>query len=234
MFKRLLVIAAVSFALAFAAPVSAGPAALAAAAVIVTSVLLAVVFHRALKRRDELAEAIALELNKLRRIYHLAKNLGEGAHRQWFTDLHGFLYGYLTAFDKKSFSQYEETNGQFRKLSYHLYRIPSLESEKERVLYRDLLEAAGIVAGARQRIQELWDGALPGSVWTALVGMAAVSGASVLFAMGPTDRLVAGLALTVLGAAVTLAREADGMRLLAGENLSKRYVENIARLELRR
>lgn len=234
MAKRLLIVAVVSFVLAFAAPVSAGPDSMAAGAVIATTVLLGVVLQRALKRRDELAGEIALELNKLRRIYHLAKNLSGGAHRQWFTDLHGFLYGYLTSFDKKNFSQYEESNGQFRKLSYHLYQIPSLESEKERVLYRDLLEAAGTVAGARQRIQELWHGALPNSVWTALVVMAAVSGAAVLFAMGPTDRIVAGLALTALGAAVTLAREADGLRLMAGEDLSKKYVENIARLELRR
>ena len=233
--SRLLPIVVVSFALAYLVPVSAGSAPLAAAAMVAAVLLLSVVLHRALKRRDDLTEWIALELNKLRRIYHLGKNLGgNAALRQWFTDLHGHFYGYLTAFDKKSFAQYQETNGHFRKLSYHLYQIPSLETEKERVLYRDLLEAAGLVAGARQRIQELWNGALPSSAWNALAALSALAGLSVLLATGPSDRLVAGAALSVLGIGATLVRSADGMKDMSGEALTKRYVENIARLELKR
>jgi len=108
------------------------------AAAVIVSILFAAVFARTLKRHDDLNEWIGLELNKIRRIYHLGKNLGTSASlRQWFTDLHGHLYGYLTAFDKKDFSQYQETNGEFRKLSYHLYTVPGLETEKERVLYRE-------------------------------------------------------------------------------------------------
>lgn len=235
MLKRLLIILVGSFALALLAPVSAGSASLAGAAVVVTGLLLGFCAQRALARRDALSEWIAIELNKLRRVYHLGKNLGgDSRHRQWFTDLHGYLYGYLTAFDKKDFSKYQETNAQFRKLSYHLYQIPGLETEKERVLYRDLLEAAGTVAGARQRIQELWSGGLSARLWNTLVLMAALSAAAVLLAMGPSDRLVAALVIAALGCAVTFVREADAMRELADEDLSKRYVENIARLELKR
>lgn len=235
MTKRMLAIVAVSFIVASFAPVSAGSAGLAAGALMTVAVLLAVVAHRALARHDKLAEWIAIELNKLRRVYHLGKNLGaETKHRQWFTDLHGHLYAYLTAFDKKSFSQYQETNGQFRKLSYHLYQIPSLDSEKERVLYRDLLEAAGTVAGARQRIQELWSGSLPAPLAKGLIAIALLAGLAVLMAMGPSDRFAAACALSVLGGAVAFVREADSMRSMAGEELCKRYVENIARLELSR
>jgi hypothetical protein len=233
--SRLLAIVAVSFVLAYLVPITAGPAPLAAAAVLAAILMLCVVLQRSLKRRDDLTEWIAIELNKLRRIYHLGKNLGgQERLRQWFTDLHGNLYGYLTSFDKKSFAQYQETNGAFRKLSYQLYQIPTLETEKERVLYRDLLEAAGMVAGARQRIQELWSGAMPSSAWNALTVLCALAGASVLFSMGPSDRLVAGLLLSVLGIGATLVRQADALKDMAGEALTKRYVENIARLELRR
>lgn len=235
MLKRLLVILIASFALALLAPVSAGSASLAAAAVLLGSVLLAVVIQRALRRHDELNEWVAIELNKVRRIYHLSRNLGmEARHRQWFTDLHGYLYAYLTAFDKKKFSQYQETNAQFRKLSYHLYQIQGLETEKERVLYSDLLEAAGLVAGARQRIQELWNGGLPAVVWNGLMALLAAAALATLTAMGPSDRYTAALVLTALGGGFMLARAADDMRTLAGEDLSKRYVENIARLELKR
>ncbi len=235
MTKRMLAIVAASFFVASFAPVSAGSAGLAASAVLVAALLLAIVVQRSLARRDKLAEWVAIELNKLRRIYHLGKNLGaETKHRQWFTDLHGQLYAYLTAFDKKNFSQYQETNGHFRKLSYHLYQIASLDSEKERVLYRDLLEAAGTVAGARQRIQELWSGNLPRSLSNGLIVISVLAAFAVLGTMGPSDRLVTAFTLSVLGAAVVFAREADSMSAMAGEGLSKRYVENIARLELSR
>lgn len=235
MFKRMLGIVIVSFVAASFAPVTAGSDGLAAATVVTAALLLAVAAQRALSRRDQLAEWIAIELNKLRRVYHLGKNLGmESRHRQWFTDLHGHLYAYLTAFDKKSFSQYQETNGQFRKLSYHLYQLPSLDTEKERVLYRELLDAAGTVAGARQRIQELWSGKLPAALSNALAGMALLAALSVLTAMGPSDRFTAAFALSVLGSAAVFMRDADAMRGMAGEELSKRYVENIARLELSR
>ncbi len=235
MTKRMLAIVAASFIVASFAPVSAGSASFAAAAILTVALLVAVVVQRALARHDKLAEWIAIELNKLRRVYHLGKNLGaETKHRQWFTDMHGHLYAYLTAFDKKGFSQYQETNGMFRKLSYHLYQIPSLDSEKERVLYRDLLEAAGVVAGARQRIQELWSGSLPKQLANGLIVLAIFAALSVLMAMGPSDRFAAAMTLSVLGSAVVFAREADSMRDVAGEELSKRYVENIARLELSR
>lgn len=235
MTKRMFVIVAASFIVASFAPVSAGSAGLAAGAVLTAALLLAVVVQRALTRHDKLAEWIAIELNKLRRVYHLGKNLGaETKHRQWFTDMHGHLYAYLTAFDKKGFSQYQETNGHFRKLSYHLYQIPSLDSEKERVLYRDLLEAAGVVAGARQRIQELWSGSLPKPLSNGLIAIALLAALAVLMSMGPSDRFTAAFVLSVLGSTVVFAREADSMRAVAGEELSKRYVENIARLELSR
>lgn len=235
MLKRLLIILIVSFALAFLAPVQAGSAALAAAAVILSAIVVALVVQRALRRHDELNEWVAIELNKVRRVYHLGRNLGtETRHRQWFTDLHGFVYAYLTAFDKKPFSRYQETNAQFRKLSYHLYQIPGLETEKERVLYRELLEAAGTVASARQRIQEIWNGGLPSNVWNGLMIVAIAAALAVLTAMGPSDKLTAALTLTALGTAFMLARQTDDLRQLAGEDLSKRYVENIARLELTR
>ena len=54
--SRLLPIVVVSFALAYLVPVSAGSAPLAAAAMLAAALLLSVVLHRALKRRDDLTE----------------------------------------------------------------------------------------------------------------------------------------------------------------------------------
>lgn len=232
--KQLLLVFVLAFALVLLGPVQAGSAELAASAVVLTGVMLGFSAHRALSRRDDLAEAIAVELNKLRRVYHLGKNLGGERHRSWFTELHGHLYGYLTSFDKKDFAQYQETNGAFRKFSYHLYQIPSLDTEKERVLYRELLEAAGQVAGARQRIQELWNGGMSAGLWNVALSMTVLSAVAVRMAMGPSDQNVAVLVIAALGCAVVYLRGADDLRSLGGADLSKRYVENIARLELSR
>jgi hypothetical protein len=232
--KQLLFVLASALVIVLLGPVQAGSAELAAAAVVLTGVIVGFSAHRAVSRRDDLAEEVAVELNKLRRVYHLGKNLGGERHRQWFTELHGHLYGYLTSFDKKSFSQYQETNGAFRKFSYHLYQIPSLDTEKERVLYRELLEAAGMVAGARQRIQELWNGGMSSPLWNVVLLMAALSAAAVRMAMGPPDRYVAFLVIAALGCAVVYLRGADDLKSMGGGDLAKRYVENIARLELSR
>lgn len=232
---QLLIKVGVVFVLAYAVPVSSGSMLYASIAVIGVLVILAVILHKALTRGDELNEWMALELNKVRRMYHLSKNLGEADHlRAWFTELHGFAYGYLMAFDKKKFSQYQETNADFRKLSYHVYQIPALQTDKERALYAELLDAAGTVAGARQRIKQLWEAGLPARVWNALFVVSALAGASVLLAVGSVDRLVAGLLLSVLVIVVSLVHAIDRMKLVSEEVLAKRYVENISRLELSR
>ncbi len=239
-FQTVLIRTAVSLALAYGVaklfPSVSDTPMYAVAAVAPVMLLAAVVFLRALKRHEDLSESVSLELNKLRRVYHLGKNLAgdDSKLRTWFTDLHGFLYGYLTGFDKKEFSRYQETNGDFRKLSYHLYTLPDVSSEKDRVLYRELLEAAGVVAGSRQRIQELWNGGLSSKVWNVMYAIAALAGAAILVSISSDDWLAAGLLLSVMASAVALVKSVDQMRTVSGEALSKRYVENLARLELKR
>lgn len=232
---RLLLVLAAAMAAASLVPVSGGPSNYAAASVLAVIFLLATVMLKAVERQKELDEWIALELNKIRRVYHLGRNLGETDRlRAWFTDLHGYVYGYLSAFEEKDFSRYEETNGAFRKLSYHVYQIEDLKTEKERALYDELLDAAGEVAGARQRIRQLREGGLPGEVWTVLLASAAIASAAVLLSIGPADRLVAGFLLSVLWLAALLVRDLDGMKSFSSSAPSKKYVENIARLELSR
>lgn len=232
--KSLLAAAAI-FAIVYLVPVSGGPAIYAAAAVLGVMLMLGAMFVRTLRRHDDLNEWMALELNKVRRMYHLGKNLGEEDHlRAWFTELHGYLYGYLMAFEGKDFSQYQETNADFRKLSYHVYQIPDLKSDKERALYNELLDAAGTVAGARQRIKQLWDGGLPRSAWTMAILMGLAAWGGVLLSIGTVDRPVAALLLLVMEFGAMLVWDMDRMKTVRGDALATKYVENIARLELSR
>lgn len=232
---KLFLAAAGSIIIAWYFPNQSASAAYAIAPMICALLLLSVVFLRALNRQADLKNTIAVELNKIRRVYHLGKNLGENPkHRGWFTELHGYVYGYLSAFDKKSLAQYEETNGQFRKLSYHLYTIDDLSTDKERVLYRDLLEAAGTVAGARQRVVELWNGGLSAEIWVLLFGVSFLAAAATIATSANGSHLASGLSVAVVAVSYLLVRDADKMKTLDGKKLAKRYIENMARLELKR
>ena len=232
---KFLIVVALSLALALVFPIQGASPAYAVAAVVAVTSILGVVFLRAVKRHEDLANWVAVELNKIRRVYHLGKNLGlSGDHRGWFTELHGYVYGYLQSFDKKSLSEYQETNGDFRKVSYHLYTIGELATDKEKVLYREMLEAAGAAAVARQHIQELRDGGLPIQVWTVFYGLTTLAAAVTLTTVTPGARLAVGFTNAVLFIIFMIAKDTDQLKTLNGRALAERYVENIARLELAR
>ncbi|KPJ85300.1 hypothetical protein AMJ57_03605 [Parcubacteria bacterium SG8_24] len=197
------------------------------------SVILGLLIHQAAGRRREMLAAVMLELNKLRRIYHLAKNLSAASqkYRSWFTEVHSNLYGYLTFFADKDFSRYDESNQAFRELSYHIYTVPELEPGKESSLYRELLNTSAVVAASRQKIKELFDSRMSPYVWAVILLMEA--GLILTTALSGGSRLAGAVLVAVSLSAVGLLWEMDDM---AGERrrLAKRYVDNIARLELRR
>jgi hypothetical protein len=191
----------------------------------------------AVSRRERLKEAVALELNKIRRIYHLGKNLSGGAYvRAWFTQLHGFIYDYLGSFDKTSLADYERGNAAFRKMAYHIYALPEIREVKEEALYNGLLAAAGEVSEARQKISGLLKARFYTSHWFELAVALVLFVVSVLGSTSeaPGSRLVtfATLSLGLLLANFYFSHDvwtAESDRALSAE-----YVKNIGRLELRR
>jgi hypothetical protein len=205
------------------------------------SIIFAIVFGLlasiAINRRERLKAETATELNKLRRIYHLSKNLGMAPYlRSWFTDLHGFIYDYLGGFDKFDLSQYEKGNALFRRIAYHVYTIPELHEVKEEVLYNELLEATAAVSDARQKITTLYRIRYANSHWFELtvlvlaftVSTVIATGDSVLARVFTANLLIAGyvLMLTFLFH--------DTWTKPGDKRLAMEYVKNIARLELRR
>ena len=191
----------------------------------------------AASRRQRLLDAVRVELNKLRRLYHVSKNLAATSqdYRPWFTDLHGHIYNYLNRFVSGDFESYDGYNRDFRAISYHVYTIPALHGAKEQVLFEDLLRTTAAVAEARQQIKELWDNRLSFHVWMMVLMMALMFAGSVLIA-APADtvgRLVAGFALGTGFLAVDYLWKTDSLSS-ERHNLSKRYVDNVGKLELGR
>jgi len=194
--------------------------------------------HQAAEKRHRLMQTINLELNKLRRIYHLSRNLSESdsqRYRSWFTELHGHLYRYLSVFSGRDFGCYEDTNSEFRELSYHVYKVPELRSNKEEALYDDLLRTVAKVAESRQQIKESKDSRMSVYVW--LVVLLLIVGLVLSVWLSTVDvwtsRLAAGVTLAGFLAVVDLLYEVD---TLASEyrSIAQRYVDNVGRIELRR
>lgn len=236
---RLTCIVVGSTAFAVTVPVSGDPYVSGAnlAIGVFAALILGVLVSEAAARRQKLFESVRTELNKIRRIYHLSKNLASAnpEYRSWFTEMHGYVYMYLMSFQGKDFDAYDGFNAAFRKLSYHIYTLPELKTKKDEALFNDLLRTASTVAEARQQIKELWDSRLSGYGWTVILLLTLGFVMTTVFAMGETfsSRLAGGMAIAAAFLAVDLLWETD---TLAGEkrSMAKRYVENIGRLELAR
>jgi hypothetical protein len=236
---RLICVTVGSTAFALVVPVGGDPYAsgLQLALTVFMAVIIGLLIGEAAGRRQKLFEAVRVELNKIRRIYHLSKNLASSnqKYRTWFTDMHGYVYEYLTSFSGKDFDAYDGFNASFRKLSYHIYTVPELETRKDEALFQDLLRTASTVAESRQQIKELWDNRLSAYGWTVVLLMSLGFVVATTFAMGETNasRLTGGMLIATALLAVDLLWEID---TLAGEKkaMAKRYVDNLGRLELGR
>jgi hypothetical protein len=217
------------------------PAALTGIVIIPVAIIFVALFgllaYAAVDRRERLKEAVATELNKMRRIYHLGKNLGTSPHlRSWFTDLHGFVYDYLGGFEKFDISQYDKSNALFRRIAYHVYTVPDLREVKEQVLYTELLAATAIVSDARQKITTLHRSGFSKSHWFEFLIM--IAAFVIVVIAGNSDSMLSKLiTANILSAGAVLVLfffEHDTMTADEDRELAKEYVKNIARLELRR
>lgn len=241
-YLRLVLVVLASYALMVLIPNVAMPflgwQVLSAAIVIVCAIILSVLLLYSLNRRHQLFESVRVELNKIRRIYHLSKNLAATSteFRAWFTELHGYVYGYLNLFGEKNWeTDRDEFNAAFRKVSYHIYTVPELKTKKEEMLYEDLLRSTGMVAEARQKNIELFDSGFTSYAWLAILFMVAGSIMAVVMSADNSIafRFIGGTAVASILVILDVVSKVDS---LSNERyfLAHRYVENIARLELKR
>ncbi len=227
-----------SFALAFVVPALADTSAMTLSITFsgVFAAILVTLLLQAANRRKQLFDAMRTELNKLRRLYHISKNLSVAAperYRSWFTDVHGYLQAYLMHFSGKDFSAYDSSNAAFRKLSYHIYTIPSVESRKEAALFEDLLRTTATIAESRQQIQELWAHRMSSYLWMILASLAAGYVFTALLVVDDTliSRLAGGVVVFAGVLALDLLWQLDAMSS-DRDIMAKRYVENLGKLEL--
>lgn len=232
-------LAITGFILGWSFPVMAEPAAHGSDLVIaiIFAAIIGFLLHQGAVRYRELQHAVYLELNKLRRMYHVSKNLVavSSKFRPWFTDLHGYLHAYMTDVGSRDLAEYSKSNNAYRKLSYHVYSAPELTSQMEQLLFSELLKTQGVVAEERQRVKEFMSQNISAYVWAAVLIAAAALIAAIAAAAGPglAERVITGSAVAVVILSVDLLGAVYSIRELRKE-WAQRYVKNLAKLDYSR
>ncbi len=158
---QLLIFAVVSVLLAVGVPYSKGiyelnNTALQSLAVLY-AITIAFLMSISIGRRRSLQSMILLELNKVRRVDHLAKNivLQQAELQPWYVELHACLEQYLEFFRKHDIDDYEKGNALFRKATYLIYSLPQRKASFQDALYGELLSTTGSATEAREYVGNL-------------------------------------------------------------------------------
>ncbi len=188
---------------------------------------------KAIDRAAALADAVSVELNKLRRIHHLARAFSR-AEKQipWFDLVREAIESYLHAFEVIPFKQYDDTNEMFRRITQQLYGFDTIASEKGKLLFAELMTISGQATEARQRIHAMRVQRM--GTWNAGVLLTLGGAVIMLTTVGFADSLGGRLAAALIALAVLVVVEAvfiaDGQRRIDGKYYTKQYVDNIERM----
>jgi len=124
-----------------------------------------------LSRRRALEEYISQELNKVRRVFHLAKHIAKAnpKHDAWFRGVQASLSEYTGFFCTHDFSRYEEANPLFRKVTYAVYELPSQDVSYNQNLYASLLDTTAEATEAREFIRSKMSPTIGNFQWIVLI-----------------------------------------------------------------
>ncbi|OGH62001.1 MAG: hypothetical protein A2848_01595 [Candidatus Magasanikbacteria bacterium RIFCSPHIGHO2_01_FULL_50_8] len=187
----------------------------------------------AIARYNKLSDAVSIELNKLRRIHHLARAFSRSENQiPWFDLVREAIESYLHAFEVIPFQRYDDTNEMFRRITQQLYGFDKLVSEKGKLLFAELMTISGQATEARQKIHELRNERIGVWSWGVLGFVGVALGSITLFSYGDglVDRYIAGAMIAVVLLLLDFVYMTDTMKVLDNKRFTKRYVDNIERM----
>lgn len=198
---------------------------------ILFAIVVAFVMTITLERRKGIDEAVAIELNKVRRIYHLAMHLakvGGPETKKWFRGLEREIAAYHAVFRDKDFAEYATGNAQFRRITYAIYGLPALTDAYNTDLYLGLLEAAGSATEAREHIRAKLDAGIGRFQWFTILFITLLFG-TIIAAVGvqePLTRLASASVNIALVLMLQLVYEHDHFNPRKRRILADLYVRN--------
>ena len=189
--------------------------------------------RNAMARYSQISDAVSIELNKLRRIHHLARAFSRSENQiPWFDLVREAIESYLHAFEVIPFGRYDDTNEMFRRITQQLYGFDKIISKKGELLFAELMTISGQATEARQRIHEMRDDRMNTWAWGTLILFGVTLCALVLISYGDDllSRFVAGAIVAVVVMVLDFVHMADTMKVLDNKKFTKRYVANIERM----
>lgn len=199
------------------------------------AILIGFLLYITLLRKQGMEEAISLELNKTRRLYHLALHLKKDEPRldPWFRELKKGLEAYHEHFKDVDFRAYETGDARFRKVTYTIYRLPASGIPYNAELYASLLDAAASATEARETINDKMEEYLGRFAWIVMLVVTAVFCLVISLATPDTwlaKSVSAALVFSLL-LALQLMYEYDRSNIIKNRYFSNLYLRNMARAE---
>lgn len=199
------------------------------------TIILGFLLYMSMTRKTGVEEAISLELNKTRRLYHLALHLyrAEPRLKAWFQLVKKGLENYHAFFRKRSFDQYESSDPLFRTVTYTIYSLPSLGIPYDAALYGALLDTAGSATEARELINDKQNASLGRFAWVVMLVITVVFCGLVLLATPnePIACVISTLVNFSLLLALHLLYEYDRANILRRRYIAELYTANIHKAE---
>lgn len=187
----------------------------------------------AIARYNKLSDEVEVELNKLRRIHHLARAFSRAENQiPWFDLVREGIESYLNAFTVLPFSKYDETNELFRRITQQLYGFDKISSVKGQLLFQELMTVSGQATEARQHIHALRKERLGVWAWGTMLSISGVlmSVTLISYADDLVNRYIAAAVVAVVLLLLDFVFQADTLRFVDNKRFTKKYVDNISRL----
>ncbi len=134
------------------------------ATLVLFAFLLGFFINRALERKQMISRCVSLELLHLRHTYHLCENVQD---KNFAKRIIIALTGYQSAVGR-SFLSHAKTGESFRKVSHLIYSYKT-KSDKDEILFADLLNTVREVALERQQIEQALANKLSGYSWVVML-----------------------------------------------------------------
>ncbi|HUO75797.1 MAG TPA: hypothetical protein VMU12_02705 [Candidatus Paceibacterota bacterium] len=202
---------------------------------ILFSIVVGFLMYKSLTRRSDIDNSVSLELNKVRRMYHLARHIAKAqpAADGWFSAVRGGIREYLGMFRTLSLHEYDLGNSLFRSVTYAVYSLPSQVDEYDVPLYESLLEATGQATEAREFIRAKKDDQISLFSWIVVV-FVSLAFAVLIIASTPQVfllRLVGTAVILCLFMVLQLIYEHDRTNSRRDRNWAVQYLDNLTSLD---
>lgn len=206
-----------------------------------TTILLGIIFgllvtffiSNSVARYNSLSEAVSVELNKLRRIHHLARAFSRSENQiPWFDLVREAIESYLHAFEVLPFQRYDDTNEMFRRITQQLYGFDKISSKKGELLFAELMTISGQATEARQRIHALRVERMGVWAWGVLLSVAGALTTVTLVSYSDdlVNRYIAAGVVAVVLLLLDFVYMTDTMKVVDNKRFTKKYVDNIERM----